>query len=59
MTAQGVVVSVMSCDVVSMSFFYFQSLQDPMDKLSSQGSKKKREKKVKTKTDLEDTADGQ
>lgn len=30
-----------------------------MDKLSSQESKKKREKKVKTKTDLEETADGQ
>uniref|UniRef100_A0A8C7VHJ7 Islet cell autoantigen 1 n=1 Tax=Oncorhynchus mykiss TaxID=8022 RepID=A0A8C7VHJ7_ONCMY len=39
-------------------FSTIKSLQDPMDKLSSQGSKKKREKKVKTKTDLEDTADG-
>uniref|UniRef100_A0A8C7IRI1 Islet cell autoantigen 1 n=1 Tax=Oncorhynchus kisutch TaxID=8019 RepID=A0A8C7IRI1_ONCKI len=39
-------------------FSTIKSLQDPMDKLSSQGSKKKREKKVKTKTDLEETADG-
>uniref|UniRef100_A0A4W5NBI4 Islet cell autoantigen 1 n=1 Tax=Hucho hucho TaxID=62062 RepID=A0A4W5NBI4_9TELE len=40
-------------------FSTIKSLQDPMDELSSQGSKKKREKKVKTKTDLEETADGQ
>uniref|UniRef100_A0AAZ3PQ98 AH domain-containing protein n=1 Tax=Oncorhynchus tshawytscha TaxID=74940 RepID=A0AAZ3PQ98_ONCTS len=39
-------------------FSTIKSLQDPMDKLSSQGSKKKREKKVQTKTDLEETADG-
>nr|XP_046158090.1 islet cell autoantigen 1-like isoform X2 [Oncorhynchus gorbuscha] len=39
-------------------FSTIKSLQDPMDKPSSQGSKK-REKKVQTKTDLEETADGQ
>ncbi|CAB1333424.1 unnamed protein product [Coregonus sp. 'balchen'] len=40
-------------------FSTLKSLQDPMDKLSSQGSKKKGEKKAKAKKDLEETADGQ
>ncbi|XP_010888189.2 islet cell autoantigen 1 isoform X2 [Esox lucius] len=42
-------------------FSTLKNLQDPMDKLSSQGSKKKGKKKIKAKTDSEttQTADGQ